>query len=37
MKLTPRLGTFDVSVMTAVLQHLHDPVAVVTSSAARTT
>ena len=36
MKLTPRLGTFDVSVMTAVLQHLHDPVAVVTSCAART-
>jgi O-methyltransferase len=36
MKLTPRLGTFDVSIMTAVLQHLHDPVAVVTSCAART-
>lgn len=36
MRLPSRLGTFDVSIMTAVLQHLHDPVGVVTACAART-
>jgi SAM-dependent methyltransferase len=37
LHLPKRLGTFDVSVMASVLQHLHDPVGVVMACAERTT